>query len=345
MDPGAARNNESPRKNNQGGDLLKRRVLLGAACAVLIIALAAGCRNTFVSAIIAGDQRAVAAFLSEGANVNEKGADGFTPLHWAAYYGQADMIRYLVSRGAEVNAASPQYGTPLTLAATYGFKDAVKALLEAGADPGARDGAGKTPLDYAKDGGFAEIATLLGGTLPRDSRPDVRTAPQPPPPAPAAAAAPTAGREERPSPAEREAAIDAATPVRIAVYSFHAETIDVSGTSATVTATLIRSLGKTPSLHLVERKELEEFLSLNDLRQNEMLADILQVGERMGIPFIVAGSVSKKGAVYIVQCRLVNVPERKVVLDRQVRSFGEAGLDREVEKLGEAVTRAIRGGR
>ncbi|PKN33271.1 MAG: hypothetical protein CVU61_14230 [Deltaproteobacteria bacterium HGW-Deltaproteobacteria-19] len=307
-----------------------------AAWAVLLIALLAGCRNTFVNAIIAGDGPAVTSFLNQGSDVNEKGADGFTPLHWAAYYGKADIITLLVSRGANVNASSP-YGTPLTLASQYGFTAAVKALLDAGADPSIKDASGQTAAGYAQQGGFTEIVALLGGAPSQHARAMARPEPQPATPPPASVPGPTpVPVEAAPAPAESSA------PVRIAVYNFQSLTIDASAVSAPITDTLSHTLRKTPSFHLVERKELEEFLSLNDLQQNEKLGDIIHVGERMGIPYIVAGSVEKKKTVYIVHCRLIDVPARKVIMDRQARSFGEAGLNREVEKLGEAIARAIR---
>jgi len=333
---------------------VKSRTFVWAASAILIIALLAGCRSTLVSAIVAGDGPGVKGFLDAGADVNEKGADGFTPLHWAAYYGKADMIRLLVSRGANVNVVSPQYGTPLLIAASYGFTDAVKTLLAEGADPSIPDGSGHTASYYAKQGGFTEIVRLLGGTeatvaaaaVPQVSAPAAPPAAAPPP-AKAGPIAPPAGNGRGSagpvSGPSRNTPEDATTPVRIAVYNFRALTIDASTISTTVTATLIQTLRKTPSFHLAERKELEEFMSLNDLQQNENLDDILQVGQRMGIPFVVAGSVEKKGTVYIVQCRLVSVPAGKVILERQVRSFGEGGLDREVERLGESVGKAIRG--
>ncbi|NPU84915.1 MAG: hypothetical protein HPY65_10550 [Syntrophaceae bacterium] len=322
---------------------MRHRLLIWTVCAVALIALTAGCRNTFVNAIIAGDGPAVTNFLNQGSDVNEKGADGFTPLHWAAYYGKADMITLLASRGANVNASSP-YGTPLTLAAQYGFASAVRALLEAGADPSMKDASGQTAADYARQGGFAEIVALLGGAPSQPARAAVRTEPLP-----AAVHPPVSVAEPAPVPVavapapERNVPVESSAPVRIAVYNFQSLTIDASPVSASITDALVHSLRKTPSFLLVERKELEEFLSLNDLQQNEKLDDIVHIGERMGIPYIVAGSVEKKKTLYIIHCRLINVPARKVVLDRQVRSLGEAGLNREMEKLGDALARAIQG--
>lgn len=320
---------------------MKHRMFVWAACAVLLLVLTVGCRNTFVNAIIAGDGPAVTSFLNQGSDVNEKGADGFTPLHWAAYYGRADMITLLAGRGADVNASS-RYGTPLTLAAQYGFTAAVKSLLDAGADPARKDDSGQTAADYARQGGFAEIAALLGGASPQTARAAARPEPQPAAPSPVPVAGPTPVPVEAAPPPSGIVPAEPTAPIRIAVYNFHSLTIDASSISASITDTLGRSLRKTPSFHLVERRELEEFLTLNDLQQNERLDDIVHIGERMGIPYIVAGSVEKKKTVYIVHCRLIDITARKVIMDRQVRSFGEAGLSREVEKLGEAVAGAIR---
>jgi ankyrin repeat protein len=113
--------------------------------------------------------------------------DGFTALHYAAFFGQEDAARILLERGAEVglvarnatihvtplhsassgahpgivrlllqHGADPNAGqdggfTPLHSAAANDDRESVAALLEAGADPARANDEGKTPADLAGD--------------------------------------------------------------------------------------------------------------------------------------------------------------------------------------------------
>jgi ankyrin repeat protein len=77
-------------------------------------------------------------------SVNGKGEAGWTPLMYAALYGDADSIRALLTRGATPNTPNDAGGTALM----YAVEDAekIRLLLEAGADVNARSGEGRTAL-------------------------------------------------------------------------------------------------------------------------------------------------------------------------------------------------------
>lgn len=79
-------------------------------------------------------------------------ADGFTAVHYAAYFGQEDAARILLERGADATlvARNPTLRvTPLHSAASAGHPAIVKLLLEHGADPDAAQDRGFTPLHSA----------------------------------------------------------------------------------------------------------------------------------------------------------------------------------------------------
>ena len=80
--------------------------------------------------------------IRNGADVNAKSDDGYTPLHMAAGSGFVDVVHVLLAKGATVDAADNAGSTPLKDAAFMGRADVVKALLAAKADPNAKTAKG-----------------------------------------------------------------------------------------------------------------------------------------------------------------------------------------------------------
>jgi ankyrin repeat protein len=101
--------------------------------------------------------------------------EGYTPLHYAAYFGHLEAARYLLSIGAELTAITldPLRSHPLHAAASSGHAKVAAVLLDAGADPNAEQTGQWTPLHSAAAGGHAEIVTML---LQRGADPDRRSA-------------------------------------------------------------------------------------------------------------------------------------------------------------------------
>ncbi|UYV76398.1 hypothetical protein LAZ67_14000288 [Cordylochernes scorpioides] len=59
--------------------------------------------------------------------------DGRLPIHYAADYGQAEVVNYLIEKGADVNAQD-KYGITALLAAIWeGHTKCVKLMIEKGA--------------------------------------------------------------------------------------------------------------------------------------------------------------------------------------------------------------------
>jgi uncharacterized protein len=92
--------------------------------------------------------------------------DGFTALHYAAFFGSPDAVGALVAAGADLEARSMNQefapeATPLHSAVAAGRMDNAEALLEAGADPNAKQYGGFTPLMEAEQRGDFELAELL----------------------------------------------------------------------------------------------------------------------------------------------------------------------------------------
>jgi ankyrin repeat protein len=98
--------------------------------------------------------------------VQARSVDGFTPLHYAAYFGGPEATRFLIENGADVEAPSRNMefapeARPLHSAVAAGNRDAALVLLEAGADPNARQHGGFTPLMAAEQSGDAALAEML----------------------------------------------------------------------------------------------------------------------------------------------------------------------------------------
>jgi ankyrin repeat protein len=149
-----------------------------------------------LEAAAAGDAAAVRERLSEGDELEDRSNDGYTPLHFAAWFGRLEVARLLLGRGADPNSvaqndsrATPLHSavtsrhrdlaalllalgasanavqkdghTPLHLAARNGDEGVVDLLLLRGADPTRPADDGKTPIDLAEENGFGALAELL----------------------------------------------------------------------------------------------------------------------------------------------------------------------------------------
>lgn len=84
-----------------------------------------------------------------------------TPLHSAAAARATEIVRMLVESGAPVNAKQHGNWTALHAAADNGDKEMIKILLQHGADLLAQNDAGQTPSDIAEAKGHADVLTLL----------------------------------------------------------------------------------------------------------------------------------------------------------------------------------------
>jgi ankyrin repeat protein len=112
-------------------------------------------------AIQSGDRRVALALIDSGADVNRAQPDGTTPLHWAAYRVDQELVQKLLKKGARADVANHYGASPLAEAARVANVPIVGLLLEGGADPNAANEDGQTALMLAARTGNVSVAELL----------------------------------------------------------------------------------------------------------------------------------------------------------------------------------------
>jgi uncharacterized protein len=158
--------------------------------------VARGAEMTIFEAAAAGEVERVERLIDSAADVNGFSADGWTPLHLAAFFGHARVVELLLAHdadvaalsrnsngntalhaalaghhpfvaglllgaGAAVNAADAAGWRPLHLAAANNHLDAMKTLIAQGADVTAANAQGQTALSLAQEKNLREAAALL----------------------------------------------------------------------------------------------------------------------------------------------------------------------------------------
>jgi uncharacterized protein len=112
-----------------------------------------------------GDAAAASRLLiGAGADVNARSENSLSvlPIHSAVAANHDDVVAVLVDAGADVNARQSGGWTPLHGAAQNGSLASVERLLAAGADPAARNDDGMSALELARDAGHGAIVARLG---------------------------------------------------------------------------------------------------------------------------------------------------------------------------------------
>jgi len=112
-------------------------------------------------AVKSGNVSAVRSLLKAGADANEPGPDGSTPLIWAVRSANADITDVLLAAGAKPDAVSRYRVTPLNIAAEMGNAAILERLLAAGADANGLSEEGQTALMTAARNGKTDVVRVL----------------------------------------------------------------------------------------------------------------------------------------------------------------------------------------
>ena len=77
-----------------------------------------------------GDVEAAKTLIKAGININQKGDEGYTPLHEAILQGNNDLAIYLINNGAKTEIKNNDGLTPLELAIQEQNKLVTKAIKQ-----------------------------------------------------------------------------------------------------------------------------------------------------------------------------------------------------------------------
>jgi ankyrin repeat protein len=112
-----------------------------------------------------GGGAAARALLAAGADPNLRSRNDFEvmPIHSAVAGRHGDVVAALLDAGADPNVRQRHGWTPLQGAAQHGDTEMIDRLLAAGADPGAANDAGVTAADLAREAGHTALAERLAG--------------------------------------------------------------------------------------------------------------------------------------------------------------------------------------
>jgi ankyrin repeat protein len=164
---------------------------------IVNLLVARGASLSLFEAAAAGEVERVERLVAgDPSVVNTYSADGWTPLHLAAFFGHTKIAELLltaaadvtarshnpngntplhaalagnhkmvagllIGHGADVNASDREGWRPLHLAAHNNNVDVMKTLIAQGADVVAQNSAGLTPLSLAQEKNHREAAALL----------------------------------------------------------------------------------------------------------------------------------------------------------------------------------------
>ena len=119
--------------------------------------------DTLADLIQAGNRVAALEMIRAGTDVNAAQGDGTTPLHWAIYKIDTELVAALLQRGAKADAVNNYGSTPLAEAVKVGDAKLVALLLDAGANVEAPNEDGQTALMLAARAGALDVAQVLVG--------------------------------------------------------------------------------------------------------------------------------------------------------------------------------------
>ena len=95
------------------------------------------------------------------ADVNHKGENDWTPLHFCCLTGNVLLVELLIFNEANIEAETTLKFTPLIIACQKGNKEIAQMLINAGADINCTDTYMNTPIHYAAQNGNKVRSSII----------------------------------------------------------------------------------------------------------------------------------------------------------------------------------------
>jgi len=141
--------------------IVMKRTFFAAVFSFAAAGTAVAADNSLAGLIQAGHRDAALKMIAAGADVNAAQGDGTTPLHWAAYKIDADLVKALLQRGAKPDVINNYGSSPLAEAVKVANAGLVKMLLDAGSNVEVPNQEDQTALMLAARAGSVDVADLL----------------------------------------------------------------------------------------------------------------------------------------------------------------------------------------
>lgn len=152
---------------------------------------------------------------------------------------------------------------------------------------------------------------------------------------------PPAGKSEDGSLKPKEPVSRTDNRINLSVFAIKPINIDAVQYSPEVTTQLINALKENSSFSILDRRDLEDFLRVNDLQQNDNMDNILNIGRRLGLNFIVSGNIEQDGVMIVLTCSVVDIHKVEIAYRSKIKALGHANLVSNVKKLSDEITTAI----
>jgi len=122
--------------------------------------------NRFLQACQSGDLLVCQQLLDKkrgdlAADINTKGENDWTPIHFACLNGNTSLVYLLISKEANIDGETSLKFTPLHITAQKGFEEIAQLLINAGADVNCKDIFNNTPLHYSSQNRHKRIVQIL----------------------------------------------------------------------------------------------------------------------------------------------------------------------------------------